>query len=476
MTSKEHATKPTAFVVAAASSSSGKTVVSLGIMEALKRRGLVVQPFKAGPDYIDPGHHAALLGAPSYNLDTWMMGEDGALKTFKTHLAGSDVAIVEGVMGLYDGKAGSSAPSPQGSTAHLAGVLGLPVLLVVNAEKTAQSAAALVRGFEVLDPKVEIRWVVFNRAAGPSHFETLKAAVERASGVRVLGWLPRHPDLAVPERHLGLVTSADLKKGRWKRFVRAAGTLAEERLDLDALLAPKARRRSAGLREGAGVEKTARPVARIAVARDAAFCFYYEENIEILKEKGAEIVYFSPLRSKGLPRGTDGVYLGGGYPELHAPRLEANSSMREALRSRALDGMPVLAECGGLIYLGERLVDASGEGREMAGVFGFHTAMQRERAALGYREVRLSSACPFGSGTLRGHEYRYSRIRRRGGRGAKAAFEAVLASDALSNAAEGLVRANSLATYVHLHFASNPGFARGFVQLCASVRAGKKSL
>ena len=453
-----------AFIVSAAASSAGKTTATLGIMEALRRRGLSVQPFKAGPDYIDPGHHAALLNRPSYNLDTWMMGAEGVRRTFRRKVKGSDVAVVEGVMGLFDGRDGRSE---EGSTAHLAKVLNVPVLLVVNAEKTARSAAAVVKGFKEFDSGVKVRWVLFNRVGSPRHFEMLKDSVSAIKGVKVLGHIPRDKTLTMPERHLGLITSRDFGRGEWRRFIKRAGDIAEEFMDLDTLLGKGLRR---GRDERPLPDKKVKPTRRprIAVALDGAFCFYYEENFDILREFGAELVFFSPLKDKRLPRPVDGIYIGGGYPELYARTLEKNLSMREEIKRSSLAGVPVYAECGGLMYLGNGIKDASGKGHSMAGVFPWTTRMSPERKALGYREVKALKGCPFikEGAILRGHEYRYSALVKNPP-GVDKVFEARRPGSGES-AREGFVYRNTLASYVHLHFASNPDFARGFVERCSS--------
>lgn len=464
---------PRAFVIGAASSGAGKTTVTLAVLAALERRGLVVRPFKAGPDYIDPGHHSAVAGRASYNLDTWMMGADGVRSTFASMAAPADVAVVEGVMGLFDGRGGGGfSGCDDGSTASLARALGLPVLLVVNAEKTAGSVAAVVKGFESFDPGVEVRWVVFNRVAGPRHFAMLKGATAARTGVRVLGYLPRDPLLEMPSRHLGLVTRGHMKRGGWRRFIKRAAWAAEEHIDLDGLMRSsgrvKAARRGAGGggkgRAGAG-HGGSPPGARIAVARDDAFCFYYEENLDILTDMGAELVFFSPLKASGLPRGTSGLYIGGGYPELHAPELEANETLKGEIKRAAAAGMPVFAECGGLMYLGRSIATLDGHRHAMAGVFPWSARMLTRRAALGYREVKALPGCPFLDPGLamRGHEYHYSTLSR-----SAAGVQKTFATD--GPALEGYLRGGALATYVHLHFRSNPAFARGLVARAAGFR------
>lgn len=454
------------FVVAAPSSGSGKTVVALGIMEALRRRGLCVQPFKAGPDYIDPGHHAALLKRPSYNLDTWMMGPDAVAKTFRAKAEGADVSVVEGVMGLFDGRDGRSE---EGSTAHLAKLLSLPVLLVVNAEKAARSVGAVVKGFEEYDPGVDLKWVVFNRVASERHYGMLKDSIPKGSKVRSLGYIPRDISLSMPERHLGLVTSSSIGRGKWLSFVEKAASVVEKYLDLDMLLKGALIPRS--VFPAVSVEDKAVKVGNgplIAVALDRAFCFYYEENLDMLRSFGARIIPFSPIKDKKLPEGAQGIYIGGGYPEMFASALDRNASMRADIKRAALSGLPIYAECGGLMYLGKSIEDLKGGRWAGAGVFPWSTRMRDKRAALGYREISVKRGCALfkRGGVLRGHEFHYSEISAPPER-IKRAFK-VTRSDG-SVIEEGYSYKNTLASYIHIHFASNPAFAKGFVKACAGL-------
>lgn len=442
------------FVIAGAASGTGKTLISLGIMEALARRGLVVAPFKAGPDYIDAGQHAACLGRPSYNLDTWMMGLRGVKRTFAAASANADVSVVEGVMGLYDGVDGHSE---RGSTAHLAKILKLPVMLVVDAAKTGRSAGAVIAGFKIFDKAVDIRWIIFNRVGSKKHLQILIDSIPSGLGLRYLGFLPRDAELTMPERHLGLVAAGEIEQAKWSGFLSKAAKAVNENIDIDGLLN--------GLNKNAKrIEKTPKiikPRVSIGIARDAASTFYYEENLELLRKNGARLIAFSPMADSRLPRGISGLYLGGGYPELFADALAANGSMRAQIKAFSRKGLPVFAECGGLMYLGGNLIDKDGKKLRMAGVFPWTTRMLTKRAALGYREVKVSSGCPMlkQGGKIRGHEFHYSAMNEPG----PAAGRAFTLTDGRQ---EGFTYKNCLATYIHLHFASNPAFAKGFVRLC----------
>lgn len=432
-------------IVAAPSTGSGKTTVVCAVAAALKARGVDVRLFKAGPDYLDPTWHAKVTGRPSRNLDGWMTGPDGVRASFARGARGGGIALVEGVMGLFDGW---SSTSLEGSAAELALLLDAPVLLVVDASGMARTAAAVVHGLATFDPRVRVAGVVFNKVGGPGHTRILAEAMG-SGGVPVLGGLPSRPDIAVPERHLGLV-AADLvaKEGH----VEALAAWAEEWLDLDALVGLAAPVAVEGVApRGTGVR------ARIGVARDAAFHFYYPDNLDLLEEAGAEIVPFSPLADGRLPD-VDGLYLGGGYPEEHAAALAGNAVMRAAVRAFA---GPIYAECGGLMYLGEAL-----DGHPMCGVLPLTTRMTPMLRSFGYKEVVTTAPTLFGPAgtTWRGHEFHHSEI-------AENTLAPVFRTKGWSGeGVEGWTRGDVLGTYVHAHFGSNPGMAEALVAACAARR------
>jgi cobyrinic acid a,c-diamide synthase len=464
------AAKIKGLVVAAAMSGSGKTTVTLGLMAALARRGLRVAPFKVGPDFIDPGHHSRVTGRVSRNLDGWMLSRDYNTECFHRHAAGADVAVAEGVMGLFDGYDGRSEA---GSTAQMAKWLGLPVLLVISARSMARSAAALVQGFERFDPGVAFAGVVFNNLGSPRHFEFLRTALEGNVAMPCLGGIPRSAAISIPERHLGLVTREDLPLST--DYADRLARLVESHLDLDRLLRdlpdvaidPPA---------AEGQPAAADPRVRIGVARDNAFCFYYEDNLELLAACGAELVAFSPVGDRSLPEGLDGLYLGGGYPELYARRLSDNRHLRRRIRDASDAGMPIYAECGGLMYLCREVSDLEGRAYPMCGCLPFKTRMLDRLKALGYREVTLSAESLLGPAGLRirGHEFHYSEI---GGAAADVACDYRIQNRSGTEAtAEGYRVGRTLASYVHLHFGSNPGAAAHFVNTCQAYRRERTAL
>ena len=474
------ASLPPVLVVAGTKSGCGKTSVSLGLMRALTRRGLAVQPFKVGPDFIDPGHHALATGRPSHNLDSWLCGADGTRAVFARYAAGADIAVIEGVMGLFDG---ASATDETGSTAEVAALLDAPVLLVADAASMARSVAALVGGYLAFDPGLCFAGVVLNNAASPSHAALLAEALTAAlPAVRLWGVLPRNPAVATPARHLGLVTAEDSEDP--DRRLDALADWLEAACDLDGLRGglPAARVRPPGPgREGQSPSWTSPPgginphgprargagKVRLGVARDRAFCFYYEENFRLLREAGAELVPFSPLADAALPPDLGGLYLGGGYPELWGKALADNAGLRRAVRGFCAAGRPVLAECGGFLYLMESLQAPDGQHFPMAGVFPLRAAMGKRLAGLGYREITTRAPSLLGpAGTrLRGHEFHYSRLA--DDDGTVPAIYDLTGRTGRLGVREGYGSGNTLASYVHLHFGSNPGAAGAFVAACA---------
>ena len=451
------------FVIAAPASGSGKTTVALALLAALRRRGLEVAPFKVGPDFIDPGHHAAACGRPSRNLDAWMCGDDGVRRTFAVGCTDAEVAVVEGVMGLFDGAEGGSEA---GSTAAVAKLLKAPVILVIDAKGQARSVAALIKGFSEFDPDLDVAGIILNRVASPRHAELLRAAHASVPGLPpLLGVLPREPQIALPERYLGLVPAAAAPEN--VVFYERLAAWFEAGVDVERLLNCRSGLLPAMVSDrGREPAPTTPEKVRIAVARDEAFSFCYPENLQLLEEAGAEIAFFSPLRNAHLPGGSSGIYLPGGYPELYASQLAANLPLLQALRAAATAGMPIYAECGGLIYLSGGVSGAAADHfQPFVALFPATARMLPQRKALGYRQVTFRFDTILGpAGTVaRGHEFHYSEV---------AIAAEVPRSYAVSRADgqiledEGYVFNNVLASYVHLHFASNPSLAAGLVQSC----------
>lgn len=455
------------FLIAGTSSGVGKTTVSLALLAAMRRRGLRVQPFKGGPDFLDTGHHTRIAGRTARNVDTWILSPEANLKVVAKAAAGADAILVEGMMGLFDGKSGDS---DVGSSAEIAKLLKLPVILVLDAGKIARSLAAVVLGFEMFDPDLPLAGVILNRVASERHYKLLESAIIGACRTPILGWLPRDASITIPERHLGLRTaeeSADMASAGQELEIFA--DLAEKHLDLGRIFALQC-----------GLELSAlqmqRPPAgepvRIGVARDRAFSFYYEDNLDLLREGGATIVRFSPLNDAEVPADLDALYLGGGYPELYAGRLSANAYMLRSLQAFAASGRPVYAECGGMMYLAASLVSVDGTTHVMADVLPFAMMMTGKLVQFGYVTVELTRACLLGPAGLivRGHSFHYSRFAEE-----PRATTNYLVQYSLSGKeeAEGFSVGNVLASYIHLHFRANPTIADHFLH---AVREAKAAL
>ena len=455
------------FLVAGTASGVGKTTVTLAITSALLARGRQVQVFKGGPDFLDTGHHTRISGRVARNLDTWMLSAEANRTVVQEAMRGADVLLAEGMMGLFDGKDGVTET---GSSAEIAKLLNFPVVLVVDAGKSARSVAAVVLGFERFDSKLPFAGVILNSVAGERHFEMLRAAIRSACNAPVLGWLPRDVSVSIPERHLGLRTVEEASGGESVEALRARlASLAEKHLDLPRLLA---------LRTGVPVDRREEPPqavperVRIGIARDRAFSFYYEDNLDLLRQQGATLIPFSPLNDAELPPDLDALYLGGGYPELHARQLSCNGSMLASVREFISSGRPVYAECGGMIFLSKQLTTIDGKGHSLAGVLPFEIEMTGKLVNFGYVTVELTHDCLLGSiGTkLRGHSFHYSRIVN------APHFDTtyrIVYSLSRREEDEGFRVGNVLASYVHLHFRTSAGVAEAFVNAAIASREQK---
>lgn len=389
-------------LISAPSSGAGKTTVTLGLARAFTRAGLAVQPFKSGPDYIDPAFHAAASGRPSYNLDSWAMPRD-AILALAAHAGGADLALAEGAMGLFDGVA-TRGETGNGASADIAALFGWPVVLVLDVSGQAQSAAAVAKGFASMREGVRLAGVILNRVASPRHEALVRHGMVEA-GIEVFGALPKNAAIALPERHLGLVQAQE--HGALEAFLEAAADFVSAHCDL-AAIRDAARAGQAG---DAAAVLAPPPGQRIAVARDEAFSFLYPHLLAGWRAAGAEILQFSPLSDEAPDETADCCWLPGGYPELHAGRLAAAQRFRDGLR-RFAAARPVHGECGGYMAMGEALVDKDGVAHRMAGLLGLVTSYEKRKMHLGYRLARLASPIPgLAAGTaLRGHEFHYSSI------------------------------------------------------------------
>jgi len=449
-------------MIAGAHSSAGKTTISLGIMKALSRQGWKVQPFKVGPDYIDPGLHRHAAGRPSHNLDSWMSSRPVVETIFARNAASADISLIEGVMGFYDGARGQRIKA---SSADIALILEVPVILVIDVGAMAQSCIAVAKGFIDYCPQARIQGIVLNRG-GAYHQRWIVPDLERELGVKVIGCPPGDARISMPERHLGLLP-ADENPELVQKLDYMADHI-EKHLDLGALR--QIAHQAPPLNIACPAE-SARYQVKLGVARDRAFSFYYQDSLDFLTEMGAELVFFSPLDDTALPA-VDGLYIGGGFPEMFLDALAGNHSMISQLRQAHQAGMPIVAECGGLMYLSEQISDWEGHHWNTAGIVPARIQMTRQLQALGYVEASIQKDSIVGRAgqVLRGHEFHFSTVEN---------IESVDAAFSITGGMraearyDGYSRGNLVASYVHLHLRSNPVMVDSFLQACAAYRASR---
>lgn len=452
-----------AFILAGTGSGCGKTTVTLGLLRVLQQRGMRVQPFKVGPDYLDTAWHTAVTGVESRNLDSFMLPAPTLNALFNQQMQAADIAVIEGVMGLYDGY---GTDPDYCSSAALAKQLGVPVILLVDGKAVSTSIAATVMGFQHFDPALTIAGVIVNRVNSDSHYQLLKHAIEHYCGIPALGYVPVTAGVALPERHLGLVTAREsvIDSQSWRDF---AGRIAQT-LDIDKLLSLST---LPSLPEGQWPALPARDEGEgitLALADDEAFNFYYPDNIELLRNTGVKIVRFSPLHDAKLPE-CQMLWLGGGYPELYARVLSANRPMLDAIRSAHQSGVAIYAECGGLMYLGSTLRDAAGDIHSMAGVIPGHSEMGKRLTRFGYCEATASQPMLLADAgeTLRGHEFHYSDFTPE----QDAVMQCRKTRDGrmLSQWQGGWQVGNTYASYLHIHFAQRPTMLSRWIAAARSV-------
>ncbi|MBX6423037.1 cobyrinate a,c-diamide synthase [Thermosulfurimonas sp. F29] len=438
------------FVIAAPWSGAGKTVVACGLIRAFRRKGITVAPFKVGPDYIDPAYLERAAGRPCYNLDAWFCPGEALRRSMSRGMRGADLAVVEGVMGLFDGIGGT----PRASTAEVARILELPVLIVLPAKSLSATAAALLKGLLEYDPELTFLGVILNGVGSARHERILRRAVSGLD-LPVLGAIPREEILALPSRHLGLVQAEEMDLE--ERLEQWGETLIR-RVDLDFVLYRACEKPLALPHPSSPLTPAVIPGKKVAVARDRAFSFYYRENLDLLEEAGAKILFFSPLRDP-FPEEAEALYLGGGYPELFAEELSRRTDLRNTLLRRIKEGLPVLAECGGFMFLLEG-IETGGTFYPMMGILPGVARMERRLRSLGYREVRfLRDSFLFPKGSLaRGHEFRYSMV-------LKGELSGLEVRDAEGRTVEtfGVVRENLVASYIHFHFGFLPEVVANFL-------------
>jgi len=455
-------------MIAGTNSGVGKTTVTLGIMSALVRKGIRVQGFKTGPDYIDPSHHKFVTGNASRNLDTWMMSDSVCRELFERSAINADISVIEGVMGLYDG----SIDSTHGTSAHLASVLKTPVILVISAKGIAQSAGAVVMGYKEFGKDVNLSAVIVNNVASHSHYDCIKRSIEETCPVPVLGYLTKDQEITIPERHLGLVPSEE-NIGHSNLYEKV-GKMVQETIDIDGLF--KAARSASAFPDYDKFifrDRNGTLHANLAIAKDNAFCFYYQDDIELFEALGAKIKYFSPLHDKCIPDDVDGIFIGGGFPELNAGKLMENETMRESILDAHNNGTIIYGECGGMMYLLEKLIDCDGRSFKMCGVLCGTSGMENKRQGLGYIIAEATSdniICKRGN-TFRAHEFHWSKL-------LDVPDDTVFAyktrkSNGKQSKTDGICRKNVLASYTHVHFSSNPELAKNILSTMVKTSRNK---
>ncbi len=452
-------------MIAGTHSGVGKTTITLGLMSALKERGLIVQGYKIGPDYIDPSHHTAVTERPSRNLDSWLMDKDVCLELFDHAKSDADIAIIEGVMGLYDG---CMDGTESGSSAHVAKIVKAPVVLILDARGMSRSAGAVVLGYKNFDKDLKISGVIVNRIRSERHYASVKKTIEDTCEAPVLGYLPFDDKIMLPERHMGLVPSVEqvFAKSTYQEIGKAlSGTV-----DIDRLISlassvgdiPPFQRTIFG-----GI--TEKFPLRIAVASDEAFNFYYQDNLDLLEAFGVELAYFSPLYDKYVPADIDGIYIGGGFPEMYAGMLAANTTMKESLRKAYKNGAVIYGECGGMMYLLEQLIDFKGNSHDMCGILKGVTRMENTRQGLGYitvQAVRDNLVSKTGD-SFRAHEFHWSSLQSPDD--TTYAYTVARYGDKKTKR-DGIQHNRILASYAHIHFATNTELLKNLLQSIPILR------
>ena len=452
-------------VIAGACSGVGKTTISTGLMGALRTAGYTVQAFKVGPDYIDPSYHKAVTGRSSGNLDAWMVSQDQLVELFRRSAASADIAVVEGVMGLYDGLSGLDET---GSTAQIAKILRCPVLLVIDASSMARTVAAVALGCKCFDENVKISGIILNRVGSATHAAWCKQAIEDAIGIAVVGSLPCYSEIELAERHLGLIPTPE--KEPVDKFFAKITRFVRNNVDLDTIVKmAKSVPAVPEVKHPIYPTQTQPKTVSIGVAFDEAFNFYYSGNLDLLEAYGAELKWFSPIHDKAPPADVDGFYIGGGFPEMLAEKLEANGDMRRAIKKAAYSDMPIYGECGGLMYLTDSIVDFNGKSFKMAGVLPAETVMVK-KVFLNYALADVTHDNPLSEegACLRGHEFHSSKLV---DVPADAQFAyALRRGEGIVGNRDGWLQQNVLAAYMHVHFAQDVRIAQTFIASCSGYR------
>ena len=435
-------------VIAGTTSGVGKTTVSMGIMHKLAECGYMVQPFKIGPDFIDPCYHTFVTGRQSRNLDLWLMGKKGVLECFDRNSWDADLSVIEGVMGLFDGISGKRN---FGSTAHISKILDASVILVVDAAKTSHSIAAMILGYTKLDPRLNVAGIIINNVASQKHSSMILEALGIQAKKKLLGIIYRNEEIRSVERYLGLIPPIEIK-GKAKNAILNCAKYVADQINLDSILSLKSSKRNQNTSYRL-LKDEREPVCKVAVAFDESFNFYYYDNLSSLRKNGVSLVFFSPIKDRSIPNNVDGLLIGGGFPEILAQRLEINNSMKKSIHKSIVNGMPTLAECGGLMYLTKAINDnrRKNQGRySMVGIFDTETSMTN-RVTIGYTQAQGSGELMGRISNIHGHEFHYSEL-------VNISSDSQFSFDmqrgrGINGKYDGLTFNTCVASYMHLHFA-----------------------
>lgn len=451
------------FVIAGTQSGVGKTTISTGIMRALVLRGDNVQPYKVGPDYIDPAFHSFVTGNKSRNLDSWMLDEGTIKELFIKNSSDRSISVIEGVMGLFDG---FGISKDMGSTAHISKILKAPVILVIDGRGMSSSAAAQVLGYKMYDPEMDLKGVIVNNISGEKHYDLIKKVVERDTGIKCFGYLKKNSNIKLESRHLGLIPSVEMDD--LEKRLNELADMVESTIDLDGILELSSKAEALDSKPRKDIKKD--KVVNIGVALDKAFNFYYQDNLDLLESLGANLIYFSPLYDKKLPDNLHGLYIGGGFPEIFPKELEENKEMRDEIKKKSLDGIPIYAECGGLMYLTKSISDFQGNKYEMVGVFDREASMTKRLQRFGYVYVNIKKSCAISTGdeTVKAHEFHRSTLNEVSGENYAYRVDKIRENELQKSWECGLVKDNTLGAYAHIHFYSNRALAENFINSCRS--------
>lgn len=436
------------FVIAGTTSGVGKTTISMGVMYKLVQLGFTVQPFKIGPDFIDPCYHTLVTGRQSRNLDLWLMGKRGVLECFDRSTSDADLSVIEGVMGLFDGISGKRNV---GSTAHISRILDASVILVVDAAKTSQSVAAMILGYTKFDPRLNVAGIIINNVGSQKHSNMILEALTTPVKKKLLGIIYRNEEIRSVERYLGLIPPIEIK-GKAKNVILNCARYIADQINLDEILPRKVTKRNQKKTLQIFKNEIA-PLCKIAVAFDESFNFYYDDNLSALRKKGVSLVFFSPIKDRSVPNDVDGLLIGGGFPEIMANRLEGNIAMKKSIHKSIVNGMPTLAECGGLMYLTKVINDnrkKKNERYSMVGIFDSETSMTN-RVTIGYTEAQGSGDLMGRISHVHGHEFHYSELINLSS-DSKFSFD-MQRGRGINGKYDGLTYNTCVASYMHLHFA-----------------------